>query len=342
MYPLVLFVGWAFASMSWSVDISQTGKRLIVFAAMILNVVGFLKHYDVKQIAQIALIAGGITLLVGMGNEARIWAVDHPDLGKWRFGGMMHPNHAALNAIVVMIASQYLFRLTKQKWLLASLALAFLVLFFTRSRTALMAGMTAAAALWVLTSPPRRLGWTLLLAAWLAAGLAWLSSLEMLPSIKGAVSMGRDDVKKQDVSSLTGRTDIWKFAIMQADKDPNRTFIGYGYETFWTPENTRGVSDFVKFKISEGHCVYLDWYLELGVVGISLYLMILLTALLRWTIASRLLNSPSAAVAAAILFGAIVHGFAESSLGDASVPTLFVYLSLAGSAFVRPDEEELA
>ncbi|HEX8322540.1 MAG TPA: O-antigen ligase family protein [Tepidisphaeraceae bacterium] len=342
MYPIVLFCGWAIISAYWSVDRSQTLKRLVVFLALVSTVAGILKHYDMKQIAQIALIGSGLTLLVGICNESRILLVDSPPLGKWRFGGMMHPNHAGLNCCVAMLASAYLFRLTRQKLLLIVFAIATFVLLMTKSRTALMSGVTGMAVFWALASPTSRLGWTLLLAAWAVAGGLWLSSMQMLPGLGDFVAMGRDDIKKQDISQLTGRTDIWKFALMQADKDPNRTFLGYGYETFWTPENARGVSEFVKFKISEGHCVYLDWYLELGVVGVSLYGLILLTALGRWGFAARVLGSPSAAVAAAILCASIVHGFAESSLGDASLPTLFVYASIAGAGLMRPDEMELA
>ncbi len=45
------------------------------------------------------------------------------------------------------------------------------------------------------------------------------------------------------------------------------------------------------------------------------------------------------ALCAAALCGAVVHGIAESSLGDASLPTLMVYAVLAGAAILRPDEE---
>ena len=339
IYPVLLFVGWALVSVTWSTDRAMTAKRLVVFVAMVTTVVGLLKHYDIKQIAQIAMIISGFTMAFGLVNELRIIATDHPSFGQWRFGGMMHPNHAALNACILLAASQYLFRSTGRKILFAVAVVALLVLFATKSRTALMSGITLTAAFWVLSSKPSKLVWSLLLVCWLGAGAMWLSSLELMPDIAGFISMGREDVKTQDVSQLTGRTDIWKYAIMQADKDPNRTFIGYGFETFWTPENTRGVSDFVKFKICEGHCCYLDWYLELGLVGVGIYGLILLTAVLRWSVAARVLQSPSAAIAAAILFGTIVHGFAESSLGDAGPATLFVYASIAGAGLRRPDEE---
>lgn len=338
-YPIILFVGWAYTSVFWSADHPQTLKRLIVFSAMLVTVLAVLRRYDIRKIAQIALIAAGLTMAVGMVNEARILLTDRPPLGLWRFGGTMHPNHAGLNAIIVMLSSLYLWRSSKARGCLLIFAIGFAVLILTKSRTALMSGVTATAAFWLLSAPASRVLSMGLALAWLGAGALWLSSMQLLPDFSGAVSMGRQDVSKTDVKQLTGRTDIWHFAIVQGARDPNRMWTGYGFETFWTPQNALGVSQYVKFKISEGHNAYLDWFLELGIVGAGLYGLILLTGIVRWTTAARVLQSPAAALAAATLLGALVHGLAESSIGDANLPTFFVYAALAGASLLRPDEE---
>lgn len=340
IYGLLLFLTWAFISIVWSVDRGQTMRRLIGFGALCVTVAGVLKHYDIRQIAQIGFIASVVTMFIGIGNEIRLAPTNFPGLGIYRFGGVMHPNHAALNATIVILSGLYLFRLERRWWLLAMVLLAGVVLVATKSRTALMACMTGVSAFLLMATTPKRAAMALLLCAWLAGAAAWMHSMQMLPSFSSIISMGREDLKHTDPSKLTGRTDIWKFALMQANKDPNRAWIGYGFETFWTPENARGVSEFTKFKISEGHNVYLDWYLELGMVGVTLYLLLMLSALLRWTTAARTLASPSCAVAAAVIAAAMVHGLAESSSGDASLPTFFLYISIAMATFARPDEVE--
>ncbi|MBC7785208.1 MAG: O-antigen ligase family protein [Burkholderiales bacterium] len=338
-YPLMVFCAWAFISIMWSTDTQQTAKRLVVFGAMILAVLSTVRRYDAREVAQIAFIASGLTMLCGIGNEMRILITDSPVFSQWRFGGTMHPNHAGLNCLVVMLSSLYLYRFQKQRLFLLTFAIGTLILLVTKSRTALMASITGCGIFLLLATTIPRAALGLLAGAWLIAGALWLSSLQMLPDLNDLASMGRDDIKKADVKQLTGRTDIWKFAVMQAGRDPNRTFVGYGYETFWTPTNARGVSDFVKFKISEGHCVYLDWYLELGLVGAGLYVFILLTSLLRWGKAAVLLQSPAAALAAAVLAAVVVHGLAESSLGDANLPTFMSYAAMAAAAFLRNDED---
>ena len=338
-YPIVVFCTWAFISVLWSTDKSLTLKRLVVLAAAVTTVAGMIKHFDWKQIALIALIGSGLTIGIAWANDMRVVAVNHVPLGLWRLGGVLHPNHTALHAGVGMLASLYLYKLTNRRWLLLFFAGMLIALMATKSRTALMAIMTGVAVFWLLSSSRSKMGWALIGAVWLGAAALWLSSMGDSMNLSGLAQMGRDDVKHQDVTQLTGRTDIWKFALMQAGKDPNRQWTGYGFESFWTPDNARGVSDFVNFRISEGHNIYLDWFLELGFVGAGLWVLIVLTGIVRWSRTAWKLRSATAAVGAAILAGTVVHGFAESSLGDVSLPTIFVYVAIAGSAVRRPDEE---
>ena len=338
-YPVILFVGWAFLSIAWSIDPMLAAKRLLVFAAIVMAVVHLLRHFDIRQLAEIALIAAGLTLVACTVNEIRLALSGFPGYAVWRFGGMLHPNHTGLTCGMVMLSSLYLSRYQRKAVMLTIFVVTAGVLFLTKSRTAMSATLVAITVFLMLSSRGSRVATMLLLAAWIVAGLMWFSSIGESMDVSRVLTMGRDDVKDADIRKLTGRTDIWKFALMQAAKNPNREFIGYGYETFWTPDNVRGVSEFVKFKIPEGHNLYLDWYLELGFVGVALFVLALLTAIWRWASAAVYLKSPAAALAAAVLCGTIIHGFAESSLGDASLPTLMVYAAIAGATILRPDEE---
>ncbi|HEY0009399.1 MAG TPA: O-antigen ligase family protein [Tepidisphaeraceae bacterium] len=339
VYPLIVFVLWVTASAFWSVDRSMTLKRLLVLSCMLLAIVSVVRRFDLRQLAQIAFVISGLTALIGIPNEAYVLGSGAVSWGKWRFSGTLHPNHAGLNAIVLMLSSLYLLRMSKNKLFLLTFFVGFGILLVTKSRTALMSGVTAIVAFLLLATSTSRVGVALLLAGWGVAAVLWLSSMQITPDINAIASMGREDLKKADVKKLTGRTDIWKFALMQGNRDPNRMMIGYGYETFWNPINVRGVSEYVKFKISEGHNVYLDWYLDTGLVGVGLYVLILMTAIGRWAKAARVLSSPTAALAAAVLIGALVHGLTESTLADPGVPTFFSYAVICAAAFVRPDEE---
>jgi hypothetical protein len=79
-YPLVLFVAWAFLSFTWSIDPPMAAKRLIVFAAMVGMTAVVLRQFDIRQLAEIALIASSLTMAVAIANELRLAAGGFPGL----------------------------------------------------------------------------------------------------------------------------------------------------------------------------------------------------------------------------------------------------------------------
>jgi O-antigen ligase len=89
--------------------------------------------------------------------------------------------------------------------------------------------------------------------AYLLPNLEWLLLL-----------LGRD-------LSLTGRTDIWELAV-EAGWD--RPILGAGYRSFWTLlSNT--------LRWGHGHNSFLDLWLELGFVGLGLFLVVIAIAIRR-------------------------------------------------------------
>jgi O-antigen ligase len=68
-------------------------------------------------------------------------------------------------------------------------------------------------------------------------------------------------------SNLTGRTDLWAHCL-EVQSSP---ILGEGFETFWTPENKEKIAAFyIKWKPGGGHNSYLDAYLDLGLIGLSI------------------------------------------------------------------------
>lgn len=70
-------------------------------------------------------------------------------------------------------------------------------------------------------------------------------------------------------TTLTGRTEIWAKSI---EVGLNRFWFGHGYRSFWTG---------LFFRYGHGHNSFLDIWLELGLVGISLFTVILAIFLAR-------------------------------------------------------------
>lgn len=80
--------------------------------------------------------------------------------------------------------------------------------------------------------------------------------------------------------TLTGRTDIWTYAI---DKILERPWLGYGFAGFW--HGLDGESAYVvravRWATPNAHNGYLDFILQLGIIGFTLFLLVFWTTLLR-------------------------------------------------------------
>ncbi len=149
--------------------------------------------------------------------------------------------------------------------------------------------------------------------------------------------MGRDTAS---VGTLTGRTEIWAYAIDQATLDPTRAVVGHGYDTFWSAERTLGVSRHTGFTISEGHNAYLEAWLNLGLVGVIAWPLAILGGSIVWLTRGRQwtgLWSPDAAFTLALASAALAHGLLESTFTHAQFITLTLFTLLSHAAIWREE-----
>ena len=109
---------------------------------------------------------------------------------------------------------------------------------------------------------------------WLTLGIltAVLLSVVDVKSMLAPIAqlLGRD-------TSLTGRDDIWK-ALLKEDINP---IIGVGAYSFWMGERVARLSAGYESAINEAHNGYLEIYLNVGLVGLALFLAIVASATRR-------------------------------------------------------------
>ena len=96
-------------------------------------------------------------------------------------------------------------------------------------------------------------------------GLGGVGYLVLQFADDGLALLGRD-------ATFSGRTDIWASAINVGLKSP---WLGSGYRTFYTSGLTNRV------QIGNGHNSFLDIWLELGTVGLVLFLATMVVAISR-------------------------------------------------------------
>lgn len=122
-------------------------------------------------------------------------------------------------------------------------------------------------------------------------------------------------------TSLTGRTDIWVQLLPIVDRNP---IFGGGFGSFWTAE-TREFYD-----MSDAHSGYLDVLLELGFVGILLFVMFLIS-FGRKTQRELTHNFDSASLSICYLIMALIYTIDESSINSFQNHLMAVILFLAVS-----------
>jgi exopolysaccharide production protein ExoQ len=322
-WALAAFLGWQFLSIAWAAEPILTGKRLLVLAMLALGAAGFARQWTLPGLMGIVAVATALHLVLGVGTEVWLETFQPLEPG-YRFAGTLHPNQQGINCALLALTALHFARsgsTRAARWAAsAGLWSGLAFLFLTRSRTAAAAAVLALLLVYLLDAPPLRRAAAAAVACAAGALLFLLQANGVLRSSGALLLLGRED---SSLSTLTGRTDIWGFALQRAAERP---ILGYGYNSFWSPRHTAEVSAVVDWKISEGHSAYLDTLLNLGVVGLLLFVAVLGVGLGGALSAHRRSREPALAVGAAILLFGALDGLLESAV---VIPNLLSFVTLA-------------
>jgi exopolysaccharide production protein ExoQ len=120
--------------------------------------------------------------------------------------------------------------------------------------------------------------------------------------------------------TLTTRTDVWPMLLGKVDN----VFVGSGFNSFWTGERLDEV--YRQLGIIQAHNGYLETYLNGGLVGVALLLILLLAAV---GVANRRLteHAPHANLVFAWVAISVVYNFTEASF-DKTSPLWFAFLMM--------------
>ena len=332
-YPLLALALLAAASVLWSHDRPLTAKRLVLLYAVASTAAAAWKHFAPRDVAFAAIVYALLSYAVGVYAELK-YGGQSAGTEPWRLAGSMHPNHLALTSAVLGLALLWTAAEAegrKRMLALAGVGLAFAVIVATRSRTSLATACVGWAAFCAMRLRPAHA--TLAAAGGVAAGVLGLFLFESgaMGRVWEAALMGRSG---SDVRTLTGRTDIWAFAVERLTADPARFMLGFGHDSFWNADATAAVSRRVGFTISEAHCAYLEITLNLGIAGGVAYVLALFTGGCRW-LADR--AEPAAAFGVGMVVLAAVHSLVESTFAHAQFVTFVLLCVLLHAALPREE-----
>lgn len=190
-----------------------------------------------------------------------------------RLGGLAHPNASSRQLMVGFLLSQYLWRCGRIKFTQASFltVLMLVAAYLAMSRTGLIAGFVAAGVLWADVFLSRR-G-----AAMLITGLICVVGFGGLLAVTGTMDdLGDRAVQKisktgdtEELTSGTGRTQIWSYVIEQVAERP---LMGHGFNS--------GPTLLAEFSQST-HNAVLNIALSTGILGGIMMIILLLWNLLN-------------------------------------------------------------
>jgi exopolysaccharide production protein ExoQ len=125
-------------------------------------------------------------------------------------------------------------------------------------------------------------------------------------------------------TSLSGRDEIWHVVLSQQAN----SLVGAGYESFWLGPRVDRIWALAGERINESHNGYLEGYLNLGYVGISL--LLLFVAVAYWNICKRFKSAPAVATLALAIWTAFIfHNCTEADFRSGLMWFVLVLAALA-------------
>ncbi|MFQ5730470.1 MAG: O-antigen ligase family protein [Planctomycetaceae bacterium] len=321
---IAALAGWCLLSVLWSDMPSMSLRRCIVAGCLLVGAVGIARQLSLRELVHLAWIIPAVWLAIGVSAEIRLGTF-RPWSGEYRFSGTTHPNTQGLSLATMCFATFCLARegRWKKRGYLVVCGIGLLFLVLTKSRTS-FAGVLGALTLLLTMRTASGTKWSVgLFAVWSVATAALfvlLFNVDVGEQLTHLALMGR----KEQSASLTGRMPIW---TVLADFVSQRPIVGYGYESFWTPDRIDAVSTELQWGIREAHSAYIDTVLSVGLVGAGLLLLTVFTGLR--SAAQRYLKTghPSFGFLFAVCVFGLINAFTESGM---TMPMFVPFVAVCG------------
>lgn len=110
--------------------------------------------------------------------------------------------------------------------------------------------------------------------------------------------------------TFTGRRDLWKVLLEIGSRHP---FLGVGYGNFWIGRSPHNLWDEFIWRPTTAHNGYIDVYLQLGLVGVFLLILVILLGY-RNIVKTLLSNFDFGRFEITLLFMIVLYNMSESSV----------------------------
>lgn len=327
---IFLFVVYTTLSILWADEQEIVIRRLFAFILFCIAAFGMAHRFSNRDLIMFCFVAGGLLGLASLASEIST-GVFRPWLPEFRLYGIMHANVLGGVCAIFVLAALALRKASERHrtWYLLAAMVGIVLLLLTKSRAS-MAGLVAALFVWIVLGAQDRkrfLALTVLMLALIGPALIFLIGEDLGIGVKQTVLLGRDNNSPE---TLTGRLPLWDFLITRYLDD--RPFFGYGFQGFWTPQHVVQVTASQDWLILHGHSGYLDLALELGYIGLGLFVAILVAGAVRSYAYFRATRDFAWLFMTGVLTWAMVGSLFDSLLLSTSLRNficLFIFAKLA-------------
>lgn len=325
---LLAFLGWSVASYTWSTDRHDSAHQILewigialtgVIAAIVLRREELLRAFSLGS--KLLIVMTGTALVVAYHAASAPPVIDPAPGWHGPIGGKNILGLLMALAIILFAAEMKTVR-SDRWWILAAVVL----LLGSQSGAGLCITLLVVA-IWAwewglkgVTNRINRVMFKIISILLAAAG-----ALFLLTDFPAATSLfGKS-------STLTGRTHIWSAVITAIKQKPT---FGYGFAGVWFEKTgpTAVIWKHIGFTAYEAHDLYLDIWLQLGLVGIALFVVVAVMAALRLLPAVRQ-KDPGFRWITLIFMALLIEGIVESDLLSAEI--LLFAAAVTASAIPR-------
>lgn len=334
---IVAYAGLATISFTWADDALLAAKRAVVFTILAFTAYALAQAWSLEELLYFAIFANSASLMLGI-----VGAIGRGDFTPmapdYRFVGFGNPNLHGIEAACLIIATAVALRINRQHRLLFAGLLVFGIgmLLLTKSRTALLAVILASAVATSFVVKRSRLAVIFAIAAAMVFAVVVFAP-DTVTHAHNAALLGRS-AESDNPATLSGRTLLWEDLFYFASARP---WLGYGFDSFWTPQHIAEISLRRGWVITQSHSGYIEALLNVGWIGASLLVVTLIAGLATAIRHFRRVRTPLALFAVAMMVWYMTNMLAEA-IPQEHFSTLIIMVVLAHLALrsAAPDASE--
>lgn len=340
-----VLVGIALASAIWTVAPDITFRRGLLLVGTTLFGVYLAMRYSLREQLQLLSLALGLVILLSI-----VFALGLPSsglmttqeggvhAGAWR-GVMTHKNLLGrlmvLSTVVFFfVANSHSLANSKYRWLAwIGYLLSFFLVICSTSKTALVVFLALMIIIPLYRTWRRNYNQLIpiAIALILVIGSATILFVDNLPFI--ASSMGRD-------LTLTGRTELWSVMFELIQEHP---LLGYGFNGFWRDwdsDVTAYVWRTLQWECPYGHNGFMDLLAELGILGLAVFFLSLVTAYIKGIRFLRITKNIEGLWTLMYLTFLLIYNLSESTLLATNNIFWILYVSTVFSMAIETEQAQ--